>query len=205
MDATTNRQRWKWTPERLLEFQSYFNAAHAANPGDDFGTIAKRWLETLPAQCRPSRLLGPSQVAGFKLPVGFKKGGGGRRKGALKATKVEATKVEAAKMATVRCEGGDAVTLEAALDALVAAIVARVETKLAARLASVQVGGRSEKTVGGVKPVGVRSMSDQQLRDRIGLARARGDQGEVKSCVNELKRRDGIANRFAVANSGAED
>jgi len=51
----------------------------------------------------------------------------------------------------------------------------------------------------------VRSMSDQQLRDRIGLARARGDQGEVKSCVNELKRRDGIANRFAVANSGAED
>jgi len=202
MDATTNRQRWKWTPERLLEFQSYFNAAHAANPGDDFGTIAKRWLETLPAQCRPSRLLGPSQVAGFKLPVGFKKGGGGRRKKASKATKVEAA------AAAVQCEGatgGDAVTLEAALDALVAAIVARVETKLAARLASVQVGGRSEKTVGGVKPVGVRSMSDQQLRDRIGLARARGDHGEVKSCVNELKRRDGIANRFATANNGAED
>ena len=204
MDATTNRQRWKWTPERLLEFQTYFSAAHAANPGDDFGTIAKRWLETLPAQCRPSRLLGPSQVPGFKLPVGFKKGGGGRRKGASKATKVEAAKM-AAKMAAVQCEGGDAVTLEAALDALVAAIVARVETKLAARLASVQVGGRPEATVCGIKPVGVRSMSDQQLRDRIGLARARGDQGEVKSCVNELKRRDGIANRFAVANSGAED
>jgi len=207
MDATTNRQRWKWTPERLLEFQSYFNAAHAANPGDDFGTIAKRWLETLPAQCRPSRLLGPSQVVGFKLPVGFKKGGGGRRKGASKATKVEATKMAAA-AAAVRCEGatgGDAVTLEAALDALVSAIVARVETKLASRLATVNVIGRSEETVGGVKPVGVRSMSDQQLRDRIGLARARGDHGEVKSCVNELKRRDGIANRFATANNGAED
>ena len=60
MDATTSRQRWKWTPERLLEFQTYITAAHAADPGDDFGTIAKRWLETLPAQL-VDRLIGQAR------------------------------------------------------------------------------------------------------------------------------------------------
>ena len=203
----------RWTAEEHAIFRRNYEAQGEDVPFQERVALA----QVLIHKVRRKVFTGPSRLpwAMKAYAEGKKKTGDrtrahgmGERQGrGARKTKVEATKMAAA-AAAVRCEGatgGDAVTLEAALDALVSAIVARVETKLAARLASVQVGGRSEKTVGGVKPVGVRSMSDQQLRDRIGLARARGDHGEVKSCVNELKRRDGIANRFATANNGAED
>jgi hypothetical protein len=103
--------------------------------------------------------------------------------------------------------------LEAALDALVNALVSRIEAKLAVRIEAVaaerrpETGDRRPETNGKTvtsKTVGLRAMSDQQLRDRIGLAKTRGEIETVKSCMGELKRRDAIANNFASQNSGEE-
>jgi len=93
-------------------------------------------------------------------------------------------------------------TMDEAVELLCAVIGARVATRLEQQfdaLIARRIAGAAANLAPKLKPdaEGIRSLGEEQLRDRMLLARARGDMAAFEQCRGELRRRDDAADKIS--------